>query len=77
MTPLFIVEFRLFQYLLLVLVFGVLQGAVNGDWPALTIFSTGAVLLWWHSLLDAAQQGRKAIYQAGLFDNWVLSRLFR
>ena len=75
--PLFIIEFRPLRYLLLVLLVGVLRGAVNGDWQALVILTVCVLLLWWHPLLDAVRDLREAAYQVGLFVEWAWGRLFR
>jgi hypothetical protein len=75
--PLFIVEFRPIRYLLLVLIIGVLRGAVHGDWQALVILSGCVALLWWHSLLDAVRQVWKAVDEACMFMAWMWGRLFR
>ena len=73
--PWFVVEFRPLRYLLLVLVVGVLRGVANGDWQALVILSVCVVLLWGHSLLDAVEQVREAIYQARLWMEWAWGKL--
>lgn len=69
--PFFVVEFRPVRYLLLVLTFGILQGAAHGYWQAWVILSAGAVLLWWHLLLDAARQLWEAADEACMFVAWA------
>ena len=75
--PLFIIEFRPLRYLLLVLIVGILRGAVDGDWQALVILSVCVLLLWGHSLLDAVQQVREAAHQAGVIAGWAWGKLVR
>jgi hypothetical protein len=75
--PWFVVEFRPFQYVLFVLVVGLLRSAANGDWQALVILSVCVLLLWWGPLLDAVRQVQEAMHQAGVIAGWLWGRLVR
>jgi hypothetical protein len=74
--PLFVIEFRPFRYLLLVLVVSVLRGATHGDWQALVILSVCVLLLWYQPLLDAIRAVRDGLYQAGVWLEWKWCELF-